>query len=158
MEKHIVAVFAAWLALAVCAAKVYEWPQLPPGVMPNSEVSTNVVLHVNVERMERFGLSIQYEGGVTNEVLVAVGHDADGDGDLSFDETAFVFGRDCGSGYLVNYKTEGAIYDIGNSITIERCDFDPTWNLAKVVKRGAGAVGGTVIETVQNQKFYIRIR
>ena len=158
MEKHIVAVLAAWLALGACAAKVYEWPQLPPGAMPNTEVSTNVFLHVNAKSMESFGLSIQVDGGATNEVLVAVGHDTDGDGDLSFGETAFVFGRDCGSGYLVNYSTESAFLDIGDSITIERCDFDPAWNLAKVVKRGSGAFGGTVIETVQNQKFYIRIR
>ena len=31
MEKYIVAMFAAWLALGACADKVYEWPQLPPG-------------------------------------------------------------------------------------------------------------------------------
>jgi len=158
MEKHIVAVFAALLALGACAAKVHEWPQLPPGSMPDTEVSTNVVLHVNAERLESFGLSIQAEGGATSEVLVAVGHDADCDGDLSFEETAFVFGRDCGSGYLVNYSTESAFFAIGDSITIDRCDFDPAWNLAKVVKRGSGAFVGTVIETVQNQKFYIRIR
>ena len=99
MKKYIVAMFAAWLALGACADKVYEWPQLPPGTMPDTEVSTNIALHVNSERLESFGLSIQVEGGATNEVLVAVGHDADGDGDLSFGETAFVFGRDCGSGY-----------------------------------------------------------
>ena len=158
MEKHIVAVFAALLALGACAAKVHEWPHLPPGSMPDTEVSTNVVLHVNAERLESFGLSIQAEGGATSEVLVAVGHDADCDGDLSFEETAFVFGRDCGSGYLVNYSTESALYDMGDSITIARSDFDPAWNLAKVVKRGAGAIGETITETVENQQFSIHVR
>ena len=158
MEKLIVAALAACLALNACADKVYEWPQLPPGSMPDTEVSTNIVLHVNFERLESFGLSIQVAEGSTNEVLVAVGHDADGDGDLSFGETAFVFGRDCGSGYLVNYLTESAFDDVGDTITIARGDFDPAWNLAKVVKRGAGAIGETITETVENQRFSIHIR
>ena len=158
MEKYIVAVCAACMVLCACEAKVYEWPQLPSGSMPDTEVSTNVTLHVNVERLESFTLSIQAEGGATSEVLVAVGHDADEDGDLSFGETAFVFGRDCGSGYLVNYTSESASVDVGDSITITRSNFDPAWNLAKVVKRGAGAVGETITETVQNQRFYINIR
>ena len=158
MEKYIVAVCAACMVLCACEAKVYEWPQLPSGSMPDTEVSTNVTLHVNVERLESFTLSIQAEGGATSEVLVAVGHDADEDGDLSFGETSFVFGRDCGSGYLVNYTSESASVDVGDSITITRSNFDPAWNLAKVVKRGAGAVGETITETVQNQRFYINIR
>ena len=158
MKKYIVAMFAAWLALGACADKVYEWPQLPPGTMPDTEVSTNVALHVNSERLESFSLSIQVEGGATSEVLVAVGHDADGDGDLSFGETAFVFGRDCGSGYFVNYLTASAFADVGDTITIARRDFDPAWNLAKVVKRGAGVIGESVTETVVNQRFSIHIR
>ena len=158
MEKYIVAVCAACMVLCACEAKVYEWPQLPSGSMPDTEVSTNVTLHVNVERLVSFTLSIHAEEGATSEVLVAVGHDADEDGDLSFGETAFVFGRDCGSGYLVNYTSESVSVDVGDSITIVRSDFDPAWNLAKVVKRGAGAIGETVTETVQNQRFYINIR
>ena len=158
MEKYIIAAFAACMVLCACEAKVYEWPQLPPGSMPDTEVSTNIALHVNADRLESFTLSIQVEGGATNEVLVAVGHDADEDGDLSFGETAFVFGRDCGSGYLVNYTSESASVDVGDSITITRSNFDPAWDLAKVVKRGAGAIGETVTETVLNKRFYIHIK
>jgi len=158
MDKLIIAVLSAWLALCACADKVYEWPRLPPGSLPDTEVSTNVVLHVDAERLRSFGLRIQADGGTTNEVLVAVGHDADGDGDLSFGETAFVFGRDCGSGYLVDYSTESVSYDVGDSITIPLRRFNPAWNLAKVVKRGVGVVDGTVTETVKNQRFSIHIR
>ena len=158
MKKFIVAVLAAWLALDVCADKVYEWPQLPAGTMPDTEVSTNIALHVNAERLESFSLSIQVENGAASEVLIAVGHDADEDGDLSFDETAFVFGSDCGSEYLVNYLTASALVDVGDTITIARRDFDSAWNLAKVVKRGAGAIGESVTETVLNQRFSIHIR
>lgn len=158
MKKFIVAALAAWLALDVCADKVYEWPQLPVGTMPDTEVSTNIALHVNAERIESYSLSIQVEGGATSEVLVAVGNDADEDGDLSFDETAFVFGSDCGSEYLVNYLTASAFADVGDTITIARRDFGSAWNLAKVVKRGAGAIGESVTETVVNQRFSIHIR
>jgi len=156
--KFIVMGFAAWIAWGACAAKVYEWPQLPPGNMPDTEVATNVALHVNVGRLESFGLSIQVEQGATSEVLVAVGHDADEDGDLSFGETAFVFGCDCGSGYFVDYSREIAFDDVGDTITIARSDFNPAWNLAKVVKRGAAVIGECVTETVQNQRFSIHIR
>ena len=158
INKLILAGFSAWLTLGVCAAKVYEWPQLPPGALPDTEVSTNVVLHVNAERLESFSLSIQVDGCAASEVLVAVGHDADEDGDLSFDETAFVFGCDCGLGYLVDYSSESAFNDIGDTVTIAREDFDPAWNLAKVVKRGAGVIDESVIETVQNQRFSIHIK
>jgi len=158
MEKLIIVALAACLAFNAYADKVYEWPQLPSGSMPDTEVSTNVALHVNAERIESFSLSIQVEGGATSEVLVAVGHDADEDGDLSFDETAFVFGCDCGLGYFVNYSTESALDDVGDTITIARSDFNPAWNLAKVVKRGAGAIGESVTETVVNQRFSIHIR
>ena len=158
MKKFIVAVLAAWLALDVCADKVYEWPQLPAGTMPDTEVSTNIALHVNAERLESFSLSIQVENGAASEVLIAVGHDADEDGDLSFGETAFVFGSDCGSEYLVNYLTASAFDDVGDTITIARRDFDPAWNLAKVVKRGSGAIGESITEAVVNQRFSIHIR
>ena len=77
---------------------------------------------------------------------------------FSFDETAFVFGCDCGLGYFVNYSTESALDDVGDTITIARSDFNPAWNLAKVVKRGADAIGESVTETVVNQRFSIHIR
>ena len=37
---------AAHLAPMVCAAAEYTLPQLPDGVMPNTEVTTNLLLHV----------------------------------------------------------------------------------------------------------------
>ena len=113
---------------------------------------------MNAERLESFSLSIQVENGAASEVLIAVGQDVDEDGDLSFDETAFVFGSDCGSEYLVNYLTASALVDVGDTITIARRDFDSAWNLAKVVKRGVGAIGESVTETVVNQRFSIHIR
>ena len=144
--------------VSACAVFAVEVSELPDVAFADTEVSTNVVLHVNAERLESFSLSIQVDGCAASEVLVAVGHDADEDGDLSFDETAFVFGCDCGLGYLVDYSSESAFNDVGDTVTIAREDFDPAWNLAKVVKRGAGAIDESIIETVQNQRFSIHIK
>ena len=95
---------------------------------------------------------------LSNEVLVAIGCDADGNGDLSFEETAFVFGCDCGERYLVDYVS-GIVDDtVGETVVVGWRSFDPAWNMAKVVKRGAGTVGETIVETVLNKRFDITIR
>lgn len=136
----------------------YEWPQLPEGVLPDSEVSTNVTLHVNMSRLNEFALRIEASNCSSNEVMVAIGHDSDEDGDLSFDETAFVFGIDCGSRYLADYADGSVLDDVGETLRIDRGDFDPSWNLAKIVKRGEGDVGEAVTGLIENKRLSIRIR
>ena len=158
MGKLTLAVLGAGLALSAWSDRVCTWPQLPPGALPDTEVSTNIVLHVDAGRLESVSLSIEIAGAVPGEVLVAVGHDADADGDLSFGETAFVFGCDCGTGYFVDYLRAQAFDDVGGSITIARGDFGPDWNLAKVVKRGLGDIDECVVLGVQNQRFSLHIR
>jgi len=44
------------------------------------------------------------------------------------------------------------------TIAIRRKHFDPSWNVAKVVRRGPGNMGETITETVENLKFEIRLR
>ena len=158
MKKSILIAFAATGALACIAAREYEWPQLPEGILPDTEVSTNVSLHVSAARLEEFALRIETSNCLSNEVLVAVGHDADEDGDLSFDETAFVFGIDCGSRYLADYAAGRVSDEVGETLRIGRRDFDPSWNLAKVVKRGEGDVDAAVTEHIENKRFSIRIQ
>ena len=96
MKKLTVTAMAAVLSLAACAAKVCDWPQLPEGTLPDTEVATNIPLRVNAERLDVFSLRIQVSDATASEVLVAVGHDADENGDLSEDAAAFGFGDDCG--------------------------------------------------------------
>ena len=50
MRKSIMIALAATSALTLCAAKEYEWPLPPEGTLPDSEVSTNVALHVSVAK------------------------------------------------------------------------------------------------------------
>lgn len=156
--KKLLVIFAL-VATASCGAAQRVWPQLPEGTLPDTEVATNIQLRVNAERLQVFSLKMEIGvGGVDGEVLVAVGHDADEDGDLTFDETAFVFGNDCGERYLVNHQTGQVFTGVGDTVAISHHNFDPAWNLAKIVKRGEGAVGETITETVENKRFSIRIR
>ena len=53
MKKLTVTAMAAVLSLGACAAKVYDWPQLPEGTLPDTEVATNIPLRVNAERPAR---------------------------------------------------------------------------------------------------------
>ena len=149
---------AAHLVPTVSAAAEYTLPQLPDGVMPNTEVTTNLLLHVKAERVREFGLTLDAGICVSTEVVVAIGCDADGNGDLSFDETAFVFGCDCGERYFVDYVSGTVDDTVGETVVVGWRSFDPVWNMAKVVKRGAGTVGETIVETVLNKGFEITIR
>ena len=158
-KRLIVAFLAACAVLTACAATSITFPHLPDVALPDTEVVTNVALRVNVERLDVFSLKLEIDGtGAASEVLVAVGHDADEDGDLSFEETAFVFGCDCGERYFVNHQTGRLFTGMGDTVAINHRYFDPAWNLAKIVKRGEGAVGETITEIVENKRFSIRIR
>ncbi len=58
---------AAHLAPMACAATEYTLPQLPDGVMPNTEVTTNLLLHVKAERVREFGLTLDAGNCISNE-------------------------------------------------------------------------------------------
>lgn len=159
MRNLILAALVCRLVLTACAAKTIMLPQLPDGVLPDTEIVTNIPLRVNAERLDVFSLKLEIDGTSSeSEVLVAVGHDADENGDLSFEETAFVFGCDCGERYFVNHQTGQVFTGVGDTVAINHRYFDPAWNLAKIVKRGEGAVGETITEMVENKRFSIRIR
>ena len=155
ITSTLIATLATGIA---CAASSFTWPQLPEGALPDTEVSTNVVLHVNSQKLERFTLSLETTCCTSNEVIVAIGCDSDGNGDLSFDEAALAFGTDCGERYLADYRTQTIASHSGPSVIIGRKDFNPAWNLAKIIKRGLGEVGEEITETVENMQLTITIR
>ncbi len=158
MKTLTTAAISVMIALSANADKVFEWPQLSNGMLPDSEVTTNVALHVDANRLRVFNLRIAAQNITSNEVLVAVGCDADDDGDLSYDETSFVFGYDCGERYFVDYRSGQAVNVTGDTVSIKKKDFDESWNLAKIVKRGEGEVGEAVTETLETVKLEIRLR
>ena len=156
----MIAVATARLVLGACAAspQTLALPPLPSGELPDTEVVTNVALNIRYDSMTRFSLSLNTASVVSNEVVVAVGCDADEDGDLSFNETAFVFGIEDGERYIVDYQTGAMQMGVGPTVTIKARHFNPSWNMVKVVKRGEGAVGETVVVEREMRYFSLSIR
>ncbi len=143
--------------MAFCATQ-RTWPQLPDGMLPDSEISTNVALNVDTARLRVFSIKLEATSCASNEVVVAIGCDADSDGDLSLDEAALAVGCECGERYLVDYASGNVVTNIPDTVCISWRNFNPAWNLAKVVKRGTGSVGEVITETIENKQFSIRLR
>ena len=147
MKFAAVVLFAFFSFCAFAGARVVV-PSLPEAVRPDAEVSTNIELAVNAARLQTLTISVEFESCVTNEVLVAIGADADLDGDLSVDEADIVFGCDCGAWYRADLRTG----------EIEKREFDPAWNRVKVVRRGFGEIDENVIVDKERVRFDMRIR
>ena len=148
----------ALLALSAFAGARVVVPSLPEAVRPDAEVCTNIALNVNVARLQTLTLSVEFESCVTNEVLVAIGADADLDGDLSVDEADIVFGCDCGAWYRADLRTGEIETATTNALVIGKRQFDPAWNRLKVVRRGLGEIGEAVEKDEERIRFDIRIR
>ena len=155
--------FAAFILLALfsfsalAAARVVV-PSLPASEYADMEAATNFPMNVNAARIERLTFSVEFESCVTNEVLVAIGADADSDGDLTIDEADIVFGCDCGAWYCADFRTGETAAMSTNVLVIGKREFDPAWTLAKVVRRGFGEIGETVSMDEERVRFDIRIR
>ena len=153
------------LPFAAFAARQVVVPPLPEAVTPDVEVCTNVALNVNAARLQSLAFSVSFDSCATNEVLVAIGADGDNDGDLSLDEATIVFGCDCGVWYRTDLRTgtastEGSDppVEATNAVVIGKREFDPVWNLVKVVRRGLGEIGETVEVGEERVGFDLRIR
>ena len=157
MKFAAIVLFALCSASALAAARVVV-PSLPEAVTPDAEVSTNIALNVNAARLQTLTLSVEFESCVTNEVLVALGADADNDGDLTIDEAGIVLGCDCGGWYRADLRTGEIETATTNALVIGKREFDPAWNLARVVRRGFGEIGETVSVDEERVRFDIRIR
>ena len=156
--KYIATVLCMVCVAAVSAAMQVVVPQLPASECADAEASTNVALNVNAARLERLTLAVTLESCATNEVLVALGADADADGDLSMDEADIVFGCDCGTWYRADLRTGEAAQQATNALVIGRREFDPSWNRFKVIRRGLGEIGESVSADEERVRFDIRIR
>ena len=156
--KFAVAVFFAFFSFSALASARVVVPSLPEAVRPDAEVNTNIALNVNAARLERLTLAVTFESCETNEVLVALGADADGDGNLSIDEADIVFGCDCGAWYCADLRTGEIETATTNALVIGNRQFDPAWNRLKVVRRGFGEIGESVEKDEERVRFDIRVR
>ena len=156
--KHFATVLCmAFAATAFASARV-EVSALPSCEYADTEVSTNVALNVNATRLERLTLSVAFESCETNEVLVALGADKDGNGDLSLYETDVVFGCDCGAWYCADLRAGETTQQTTNVLVIGKREFDPAWNLFKLIRRGFAEIDESVALDEERVRFDIRVR
>ena len=137
------------------AAETYA---LAPSLGLDAEAVTNVPVVVRVERLKTWTASISFEPCETNEVLVAIGGDDNADGDLDTEEADMIFGCDCGSWYCADLRTGETFAASTNTLTIGRSAFSPSWNLAKIIRRGGGESNAVFSLDVENTRFEITIR
>ena len=155
--KSAVAVTCMLLSFPALAARV-DVSSLPDPAHADTEVATNLQLRVSAATLQALTLSVSFDSCVTNEVLVAVGADVDGNGDLSFDESALAYGCDSGAWYRADLRTGAAVAADGSGLVVGKGEFDPSWNLVKVVRRGVADIGERVSVEVEKVRFDIRIR
>ena len=148
-NKSFPALYAGVFAAATAfAGSVHQLPMPPPSGFVDTEASTNVVFAPLLEDTRQYRLKFSGDFTPSNNLEVAFGGDANGDGDLSPEETEARFGVDCGEGFAEVGRglrsapeMEGA-----NSIpaVAERRalplhltrDQQARWNLMKVTRRG----------------------
>ena len=146
--KLISFVFSAILA---SVAFGIDTPALPQSEFSDTEVSTNFVFAVGESGGRRLVFSLELEATPTNNVEVAIGHDANCDGHLSINEAALAIGYDCGEWFVRSAVNDSVTYaDTATSGTFRRTyeirsrNVDPLWNLVKVTRRGLGVANESV--------------
>ena len=153
----------AVLALSAFAGQRVVVPQLPEPVRALAEVETNVVFSTGVATDNKWTLTIERDTLVSNCVEVVLGCDANEDGILGIEEGELSIGWDCGEWFWRDRRANAACRVEG---TAQRLDmtlylrdreakslassvfppvvsptcFNPDWNLARVVSRGAETI------------------
>ena len=146
--------------LAACAAMARQQnlAQLAPSTYADTEASTNVPCVLDLPTLRQYRLALGLVGTPSNNVEVALGHDADGDGALSLDETALSLAWDCGEWMARGMSDEGwGMRDVPlttdgpdtNGFVTAAIDvavskhrakpawlYDRTWDLMRVTRRG----------------------
>ena len=99
----------------------------------------------------------------SNNVEVAIGCDADGDGHLSLDESDLTVGYDCGEWFVRSAEKDTVTSEVASDTGIFRRVYelrsrhvDPSWNLVKVTRRGVGAADESV--TIEPAEFGFALR
>lgn len=148
--------FCATLLFAVCELLGVGVAELPSPEFADTEVVTNIAMSISCDNLSRLKFSIDLQAAPSNNVEIAIGQDADGDGHLSLDETSFTIGYDCGEWFTRSAESDSltaeAVADSGafrRVYSIHASKVDPSWNLMKVTRRGQGATNErSVVEPI----------
>jgi len=179
MKFAAAVLFAVFSFSALAGARVVV-PSLPEAVRPMVEVETNVVFSTGAAADNKWTLTIERDAAVSNSVEVVFGHDANEDGVLEVEEGELCVGWDCGEWFWRDRRSstacrvEGTAQRLDMTLYLNRdreakslassvfpaivsptC-FNPDWNLARVVSRGAESV--RVDSKVSIDALKLRIR
>ena len=105
MQNLVMSLFVAASVMLPTAVSGMTAPALPPSAFADTEVSTNVVLAQAAVNVSGLNLQLLFCGTSSNNVEIALGMDADNDGELSFDETDVRLGWDCGRYFIERVST-----------------------------------------------------
>ena len=155
-------------------------PELPRSPFADTEASTNVAITVEADATSRMTFVVSMVPSPSNNVEVAVGTDADGDGNLAVDEADWTFGWDCGRWFVRKMengecgeckvengkcKTDDALSTFHSPFSIAERTFvlpsrklDARWNLAKVTRRGLGASAEGVMVKCRHHGMVFSVR
>ena len=159
-----VKLLAMILALPVAALAVTVEP-LPTSEYADTEVSTNIAFVVDRSIMTRIEFTVALEATPTNNVEVAIGTDGNGDGNLSVEESAYVFGYDCGT-WFARSAGLGGLESLGSvgvgrvekTFVLKARKLDTAWDTVKVTRRGCGAVCELVKAEGRKPGFKLEVR
>ena len=140
-------------------------PGLPQSAFADTEVSTNIVFVVERPVMTRIEFTVALDATPTNNVEVAIGTDANSDGNLAVEEAAYVFGYDCGAWFARSAGLEGlgSLEGLGGgrvekTFVLKRRQLDTAWNLVKVTRRGCGSSCELVEAKGRKPGFKLEVR
>ena len=155
----------AMIPLLPMAAFAVTVEPLPQSEFADTEVSTNIAFAVERPAMTRIEFTVSLDATPTNNVEVAIGTDANGDGSLAVEESAYVFGYDCGTWFARSAGLEGlgSLEGLGGgrvekTFVLKRRQLDTTWNLVKVTRRGCGSTCELVEAKGRKPGFKLEVR
>lgn len=178
--KHLLIVLCLVLTLTVYGSERLSVADLPMPLRPLAEVETNVVFSTGAATDNKWTLTIERDVAASNSVEVVFGRDADEDGVLGVEEGELCVGWDCWEWFWRDRRSstacrvEGTTQRLDMTLYLNRdreakllassvfpsvvsptC-FNPDWNLARVVSRGAETVN--VASKVSIDALKLRIR
>ena len=155
----------AMIPLLPMAALAVTVEPLPQSAFADTEVSTNVAFAVERPAMTRIEFTVALDATPTNNVEVAIGTDANSDGNLAVEEAAYVFGYDCGAWFARSAGLEGlgSLEGLGGgrvekTFVLKRRQLDTAWNLVKVTRRGCVSACELVEAKGRKPGFKLEVR
>ena len=142
---------------------------LPQSEYADTEVSTNIAFAVERPAMTRIEFTVALDATPTNNVEVAIGTDANSDGNLAVEETAYVFGYDCGA-WFCRARDENKIESstvnlnlqpqprLSHIFILKRRQLDTASNLVKVTRRGCVSACELVEAKGRKPGFKLEVR